>query len=102
VAYELRMSSAAEGAPVATAQLAPVTELNAMLRRLEQALITIGFIPEGGADHIMFALQAVLARGGVLPRELDILNGLARQIRWFAQEGHATIAAKRQAGRPAR
>jgi tRNA/rRNA methyltransferase len=102
VAYELRMSLTAESAPVATAQLAPVTELDAMLTRLEEALITIGFIPASGADHIMFALQALLSRGGVLPRELDILNGLARQIRWFAQEGHATIAAKRQAGRPAR
>lgn len=102
VAYELRAAATAQPDPPAGDQFAAAAELDAMLGRFEQALITIGFVPEDLPDHIMFAFRALLGRGGVLPRELDILNGLARQIRWFAEGGHTTLAAKRQTGRPPR
>ena len=36
------------------------------------------------------------------PRELDILNGIARQIKWTAGEGAATLAKKRASGRKLR
>jgi tRNA/rRNA methyltransferase len=101
VAYELRAAAAQpDPAPVLGEEFAASADLDAMLGRLERALITIGFIPADLPDHIMFAFRALLGRGGVLPRELDILNGLARQIRWFGEGGHATLAGKRQAGRP--
>jgi len=102
VAYELRAAAVAQPDAAAGEQFAASADLDAMLARLEQALITIGFIPEDLPDHIMFAFRALLGRGGVLPRELDILNGLARQIRWFGEGGHVTLAGKRQAGRPPR
>ena len=102
VAYEIHAAALTQPDPAAGAQFAMSTELNAMLERLEQALITIGFIPDDLPDHIMFAFRALFGRGGVLPRELDILNGLARQIRWFGEGGHTTLAAKRATGRPPR
>jgi tRNA/rRNA methyltransferase len=97
VAYELRMTAAPE--PQAGEQFAAAGDVEAMLGRLEQGLIAIGFIPDENPDHIMFALRALLGRGGLRPRELDILNGLAHQIQWFGKGGHATLAAKRQSGR---
>jgi tRNA/rRNA methyltransferase len=102
IAYELRKAAHAHPTPMAGPQFVTSADLDAMLMRLEQALITIGFIPEDLPDHIMFAFRALLGRGGVLPRELEILNGLARQIRWFGEGGYATLATKRQAGRPPR
>jgi tRNA/rRNA methyltransferase len=97
VAYELRRDVVPD--PEAGEPFAAAGDVEAMFSRLEQALIAIGFIPNDNSDHIMFALRILLGRGGVRPRELDILNGLAHQIRWFGDGGHATLAAKRQAGR---
>jgi tRNA/rRNA methyltransferase len=97
VAYELRRDAAP--ASQLGEQFAAAGDVETTLGRLEQALITIGFIPEDNPDHVMFAFRALLGRGGVLPRELDILNGLAHQINWFGEGGHATLEAKRKSGR---
>ncbi|MGH7863367.1 MAG: RNA methyltransferase [Candidatus Binataceae bacterium] len=80
------------------AQLAPAGEVDAMLERMGEALVSIGFLPADNPDHIMFALRAILGRSGVNSRELDILNGIARQMRWVAEGGNATLDAKRRAG----
>jgi tRNA/rRNA methyltransferase len=108
VAYELTMAlrnvdgsvgdeAAAELAALLTR--APVAEVEAMLRRLEQALTDIGFLPSDSPDRIMFVIRNILGRTGLTRRETDILNGIASQIRWFADEGHQTLAAKRRDGR---
>ncbi|MGH9763788.1 MAG: RNA methyltransferase, partial [Blastocatellia bacterium] len=97
VAYELMMESAAvpDGA---APELANTMAIQAMFERMARALIEIGFLPEDNPDHIMFALRGLFGRSGLRPRELDILNGIANQMRWFAEGGHMTIAAKRHAG----
>jgi hypothetical protein len=57
-----------------------------MLTRLKEALITIGFISAGGADHIMLALPAMLGCGEMVPRDPDILNGhWPGRSGWFAK-----------------
>lgn len=99
VAYELRLAVAGPPDAPADAEFAAAGEIDAMLARLERALITIGFLPADNPDHIMFTIRAMLGRGGLRPRELDILNGVARQVRWFAEGGHATLAAKLEAER---
>jgi tRNA/rRNA methyltransferase len=98
VAYEL-MLAADGGCKAGVAQpWAPVAQVDAMLTRMARALVAIGFLGEDHPDHIMFALRAVLGRAGLKPRELDIMNGIASQILWFAEGGHETIAAKRRSG----
>ena len=97
-AYELMMASGASQAPVDLAALAPAAEVEAMLARMANALVAIGFLPRDNPDHIMFAVRAMLGRSGVTPRECDILNGIARQIHWFATGGRETIASKLRAG----
>jgi tRNA/rRNA methyltransferase len=102
VAYELMLAAGAARIPVETGQLAAVGAVDAMHRRMAEALVAIGFLPDDNPDHLMLSLRAMLGRCGIRPRELDILNGIARQIRWVAGDGAATLAAKRAAGRKLR
>jgi tRNA/rRNA methyltransferase len=99
VAYELMLAAGAARELPLPQQWAQVSDVDAMLARMANALITIGFLPEDNPDHIMFALRAILGRAGLRPRELDITNGIVSQILWFAQGGHETLARKRRAGK---
>ncbi len=103
VAYELRMA-ATSGlvSPTPPPQRAAARDVEAMLARMSEALVEIGFLPADNPDHIMFALRGVFGRSGLTPRELDILNGIARQIKWTAGGGAATLAKKRASGRKLR
>jgi tRNA/rRNA methyltransferase len=99
VAYELMLAAGAGRQSGEPMEFAPVAEVAAMFERMAQALIAIGFLPEDNPDHIMFALRAIFGRSGLRPRELDILNGIAKHVGWFAEGGHETIADKRRAGK---
>jgi tRNA/rRNA methyltransferase len=99
VAYELMLAAGAGRQTGEPFEFAPVAEVDAMFERMAQALIAIGFLPEDNPDHIMFALRAIFGRSGLRPRELDILNGIAKHVGWFAEGGHETIADKRRAGK---
>ena len=102
-AYELRMALVSE--PPASAeipQLASAAEVNAAMERLKESLLAIGFLPEENPEHLMFTLRAIFARSGLGPRELEILNGIAKHTKWAAEGGHETLAAKRAAGKKLR
>ena len=103
VAYELNLSlqdgaNRAADAP----QFASAAEAEVTLERMKESLLAIGFLPEQNPEHIMFALRGIFGRSGLTARELDILNGIARQTRWAAEGGHRTIAEKKRAGRKLR
>ncbi|SRR5712691_9525017 len=98
VAYELMLAARAAREIPSARQWARSPEVEAMLARMAKALVAIGFLPEDNPDHIMYALRVILGRAGLRPRELDIMNGIASQIRWFAESGHETLARKRRAG----
>jgi tRNA/rRNA methyltransferase len=103
VAYELGIAAgAAAHRAGASPEFAPAAQVDAMLARMADALVAIGFLPADNPDHVMFALRAVLGRSGLSARELDILSGIARQMRWVAEGGHAALDAKRRAGRKLR
>jgi tRNA/rRNA methyltransferase len=105
VAYELMIAANAARdtmAPPHAEAYAPAAAIEEMHRRMADALVEIGFLPDDNPDHLMLTLRAMFGRCGLRPRELDILNGLARQIRWVAHDGAATLAAKRAAGRKLR
>jgi len=102
VAYELAMTLDKGAQPRAVSERAPAGAVDAMLERMSDALVAIGFLPENNPDHIMFTLRAIFGRSGLSPRELDVLNGIVRQMRWAADGGHETISAKRASGRKLR
>ena len=102
VAYELMMAAgAAREMPMAEPH-APAVAVDAMMERLSEALVSIGFLPAENPEHIMFALRAILGRAGIGVRELDILSGVARQIRWFSEGGFEAAEAKRRSGKKLR
>jgi tRNA/rRNA methyltransferase len=102
VAYELKLaadSAAVRGLALPTLELAPALEVEQMFLRMAEAFAAIGFVSPESSGHIMLSFRAMLARGGLRPRELDILNGIAHQIGWFARGGREVIEAKRAAGK---
>ncbi len=102
VAYELMLASETTPAAATTPEFVPASVSDAMLERMAAALLAIGFIPEDNPDHIMFALRGIFGRSGLTVREVDILNGMTRQMRWAADGGHRTIEEKRRAGKKLR
>lgn len=98
VAYEISQACDPISPAGAASEFASADSVERMLVRMAAALEAIGFVSSQSADHIMQAIRTMLGRGGLRPRELDILNGLARQIRWFAQGGREVIERKREAG----
>ena len=90
VAYEMRMAAIEEdmstGAASAAGERATVGELESGLDDLRQALLEIGYLSRDNPEKILSEWRALLARAGPTPREVSLLRGLARQIRWAA--GH--------------
>lgn len=101
-AYELMMAAGAARLMPPAQPYAPAPEIDAMMERMSQALVSIGFLPAENPEHIMFALRAIFGRAGLSVREVDILSGIARQIRWFAEGGFEAAQAKHQRGKKLR
>lgn len=100
VAYELMLADTeAPSAAFAAPEFAETSAVDAALERLAESLVAIGFLPVHNPEHIMLAIRAIFGRSGLTPREVEIVNGIARQTRWVAEGGATTIAQKRAAGR---
>ncbi|MGH7924292.1 MAG: RNA methyltransferase, partial [Candidatus Binatus sp.] len=102
VAYELMMAATPAAKTDLTPQFVEASASDPMLERMAQALVSIGFIPDDNPDHIMLAIREIFGRSGLTAREVEILNGMARQMRWVAEGGHRTVAEKRRAGKKLR
>ncbi|MGA2409816.1 MAG: RNA methyltransferase [Candidatus Binataceae bacterium] len=98
IAYELMLAAGAARPIAPPAEFAPARETELMLVRMAEALRAIGFLSAENSDHMMLTLRAMLGRSGLHPREVDVLNGIARQIQWFAEGGREVIEAKRASG----
>jgi tRNA/rRNA methyltransferase len=95
--YELYLAAAGE--PPAARALAPAEHVDLMFQKLQAAFRRIGFLHPDNPDHIMFAFRRVLGRAQLETHDVNILLGLARQIEWFGNGGHAVMAV-RAAGTP--
>ncbi len=83
VCYELHLASRLRP-PERIPDLAPVEQVEAMYRQLEQSLLEIGFLHRKTARHMMFALRRLFGRTGLEKRDIAVLRGIARQIGWYA------------------
>ena len=84
LAYELRMA----GIPVPELEAAPratAGEIEAALEDLREALVGIGYLNRANPEAILAELRALLTRAVPTAREVSLLRGLARQVRWAAQ-----------------
>jgi len=83
LAYEIRLSREDAVAPAAVPR-ATAGELEQALGELRDGLMGIGYLSRDNPEPILSELRGLLARGAPTPREITLLRGLARQIRWAA------------------
>jgi tRNA/rRNA methyltransferase len=84
--YELRRHSLNRTPAPVPAEPAPFAAQERMFDHLRDALERIHFLYGDKADALMHALRHLLGRAGPSPMEVELLFGLARQIRWFADQ----------------
>jgi tRNA/rRNA methyltransferase len=70
-------------------QTAPMADQERMFAHLRTALEEIHFLYGTNADSLMHALRHLIGRAQPSPMEVDVLFGLARQIRWFVRDAAA-------------
>ncbi len=66
--------------------IAPFAAQEHMFAQLRTALEEIHFLYGPKADSLMHALRHLLGRANMTDMEVDVLLGLARQIRWFVDQ----------------
>lgn len=83
VAYEVFIASGCVPAAVRRL-LAPNERVELMYAKLEEALFEIGFIHPGNATHMMRTVRDILSRAELDDHDVQVLLGMARQMRWAA------------------
>lgn len=80
----------AQGSFEAPSEKSPLVEAG-QRRRLQElwreAMLTIGFMKEDKADHMMQGFQRIFSRGVRTADDADIMMGVARQAQWAAGKG---------------
>lgn len=84
VAYELYLVAGQGPEPEPFAR-ATAGEVEEALAELREGLLGVGYLNHENPGPILSELRMLLARAGPTPREITLLRGLARQIRWAAR-----------------
>jgi TrmH family RNA methyltransferase len=84
LAYELRLAAVAPS-PAEPLPRASAGELEEALAELQAGLLAIGYLNPLNPGAILSELRSLLARAGPTPREVTLLRGLARQVRWAGE-----------------
>ena len=84
-AYEVAREAAVRGevAPRAR-ERATARETEQLFEQMALVLGEIGFLNPQNPEEVMHALRRLLGRAEMDPREVRILRGILRQIRWAA------------------
>lgn len=96
-AYELFLASGDVEEPEESSPEAPAVMRERMFVMWREALLSVGFMKEDKADHMMLALRRIFARSPLTEKDIKILVGMARQTRWCGRE-----LEKERSGRSAR
>jgi tRNA/rRNA methyltransferase len=68
---------------------------SAAMADLADVLAEIGFLDGDQAERVMASIRSMLSRAGLDEREVTILRGIVRQIRWAARRGEESAARRR-------
>jgi tRNA (cytidine32/uridine32-2'-O)-methyltransferase len=82
LAYEIRLSDGRAPAAAPGLDRADAGELEACLAALQDGLLSIGYLKPPDPGRILGEIRGLLARAAPTRRELSLLRGMARQIRW--------------------
>jgi TrmH family RNA methyltransferase len=91
LAYELRLALS-PSTPPPEAPPATAGALEAMLDDLRDGLLGIGYLSRENPDAVLAELRRLAARAVPTAREVTLLHGLARQLRWAGTRIAATKA----------
>jgi TrmH family RNA methyltransferase len=84
VAYEVRLASLGDAGPAPAVLRADAGAVEAALDDLQAALLAAEYLNPASPENVMSELRALLLRAAVTPREVTLLRGIARQVRWAA------------------
>jgi tRNA/rRNA methyltransferase len=85
--YELRRLWLKSKTPPAPPEKpAPFADQERMFEKLRDGLVRIHFLYGDKADSLMHALRHLIGRAGPTTTEVEMLFGLARQLRWITGE----------------
>lgn len=83
--YELFLAAQVYEPPVEKSDEAPSALRERMFDLWRSALLSIGFMEDDKADHMMLGLRRILARGRLTEDDVRILMGIARQAEWASR-----------------
>ncbi len=100
-AYELLLADDGTGGDGQrhVAPRASCGRLEFLYRRLEEALLRVGFLHTGNTVHMMRSLRRIFGRAALEEHDVQILLGMLRQVQWAADR--AGLASERGLGRDA-
>jgi tRNA/rRNA methyltransferase len=84
--YELHRAWLNRSGAPASRPPAPFAEQERMFANLRTALEEVHFIYGDKADSLMHAVRHLIGRAGPTAMEVNVLLGLARQLRWYVRE----------------
>jgi tRNA/rRNA methyltransferase len=85
--YELFMRGGDYAPPVEKSPAAESELRERMFSIWYDLLLDIGFMKEDKADHMMQGIRRVMGRGALSRDDVQIMMGVARQMRWAARHG---------------
>lgn len=85
--YELYSALGTYEPPVEKSVPASAAQKLKLLEKWRAMLLTIGFMKEDKADHMMQGVQRIFSRGTFSEDDVAIMMGVARQADWAAQHG---------------
>ena len=83
--YELYAASGLFAPAEEPSPEAPSELRERMFEMWREMLFDTGFMKEDKAKHMMLGVRRILSRGTLTEADVQILMGIARQTRWFAQ-----------------
>jgi tRNA/rRNA methyltransferase len=83
--YELYVASGLFEPAEEASPEAPSALRERMFEMWRHMLFDTGFMKEDKAKHMMLGVRRILSRGTLTEADVQILMGIARQMRWFAQ-----------------
>jgi tRNA/rRNA methyltransferase len=86
--YELYSALGAYEPPVEKSIPASAGQKLKLLEKWRDMLLTIGFMKEDKADHMMQGVQRIFSRGTFSEDDVAIMMGVARQADWAAKHGN--------------
>ncbi|MFQ5849722.1 MAG: RNA methyltransferase [Candidatus Binatia bacterium] len=95
--YEIFLASLKK-TPQEMISRAPAESIERLFDRMRRSLLKIGYLHPQNPEHILLALRRILGRAGLEERDVRILNGLFRQIEWYAEGGWRVAEEKERKG----